>query len=318
MAKVQFLIILIKFKCQFCDPKKISNLSTLATAHRIFKLIELLSRPPYYTVQQLSHMLDVSKQAVYRYIGLLENLGFLIDANIQHRYFIALPLHKNEHDWTHEELEYIYQCLTPFKGINPVAEFITGKIKQKLKVLPSPSQFRQLQRGKIIQQIQSAIQKNNKIRLVDYFSLSRNQAITTILEPIQMSPDYKYLVAWDTQEEKEKQYKITRMETIEILPEEISVLRTGHSIDIFGMMGTSWIPVRLVLSYRAWKLLLEEHPRASEYIYKENGKIYFNGQVRDLPGIGRFIMGLPGEVEIIDPPELVRYLQKKVEEFTFR
>lgn len=293
-------------------------MSRLTTTYRIFKLIELLSLSPYNTVRQLLDVLDVGKQAVCRYMDLLKKLRYLVDANDQHRYFIALPLSRKENNWTHEELQYIYESVTPFKGVNPISGFVTGKIKQKFKILPSLEQFRQLLHGKIVQQRQSALRSSKKIRLIDYFSVSRNQAITTILEPIQISPDYKYLVAWDIHEEKEKQYKVTRMDKVEILPKEISAHRAGHSIDLFGMMRTSWVPVHLVLSYRAWNLLLEEHPRALEYIYEEKGEIHFKGQVRDLPGIGRFFMGLPGEVEVVAPPELVRYLQKKVEEFTFR
>ena len=40
-------------------------------------------------------------------------------------------------------------------------------------------------------------------------------------------------------------------------------------------------------------------------------------EVRSLIGIGRFILGLPGEIDVIAPQSLVTYLKNRVNQFSF-
>jgi predicted DNA-binding transcriptional regulator YafY len=39
--------------------------------------------------------------------------------------------------------------------------------------------------------------------------------------------------------------------------------------------------------------------------------------VQDWKGVGRFIMGLPGEVEVVEPEELREYLRERVKQMSF-
>ena len=80
--------------------------------------------------------------------------------------------------------------------------------------------------------------------------------------------------------------------------------------DMFGMSSDTLVPVRLRLTMRAANLLKEEFPE-SKRMLRPDGKDHFlfETEVRDVKGIGRFVLGLHNEVEIIEAPELESYLR---------
>ena len=79
---------------------------------------------------------------------------------------------------------------------------------------------------------------------------------------------------------------------------------------MFGMSSDTLVPVRLRLTMRAANLLKEEFPE-SKRMLRPDGKDHFlfETEVRDVKGIGRFVLGLHNEVEIIEAPELESYLR---------
>lgn len=72
--------------------------------------------------------------------------------------------------------------------------------------------------------------------------------------------------------------------------------------------------ITLHLSARAYLLLREEYPMALPYLSHKEGEHYiFSGPVAGFAGIGRFVMGLLDEIEIVAPEEFREYVKKKVE-----
>jgi hypothetical protein len=67
--------------------------------------------------------------------------------------------------------------------------------------------------------------------------------------------------------------------------------------------------VKLQLSLRAKNVLVEEYPEAEkDLIPTDNDDIWMlDTQVYRMEGVGRFYIGLAGEIEIIDAPQLKEY-----------
>lgn len=80
-------------------------------------------------------------------------------------------------------------------------------------------------------------------------------------------------------------------------------------LDVFRMSGEAPIHVRLALTLRARNLLLEEYPLAHAGIREEDGRWIYDGTVRRLEGVGRFVMGLLDQVEILEGTELWDYVR---------
>ena len=59
--------------------------------------------------------------------------------------------------------------------------------------------------------------------------------------------------------------------------------------------------------------MLEEHPNARPFMsIKNRNQYYFHGEIPQLPGLGRFILGLPGEVKVEEGEELKAYLSEQL------
>jgi hypothetical protein len=86
-------------------------------------------------------------------------------------------------------------------------------------------------------------------------------------------------------------------------------------MDIFGLTGDAWYDVKLRLSPTAHYLLIEEFPLAARYIHKRAEVIYFQGIVRHWKGVGRFVLGLLGEIEVLSPTAFQDYLREKIGRF---
>ena len=64
------------------------------------------------------------------------------------------------------------------------------------------------------------------------------------------------------------------------------------------------------MSLKAYLLLREEYPKSLPFLQKseEEDRYFFIGPVNGLKGIGRFVMGLLNEIDILSPNELKQYI----------
>ena len=123
--------------------------------------------------------------------------------------------------------------------------------------------------------------------------------------------NYAYLWAYDLDRQDYRRFKLDRIGRVEILETRILLVHESRTADLFGWTGPQWLPLTLRLSTRAYQLLVEEFPAAKPFIRSSRGQLLFDGMVRDWRGIGRFILGLPGEIEVLSPSELLDYLSQR-------
>src|SRR5690606_1071970 len=86
--------------------------------------------------------------------------------------------------------------------------------------------------------------------------------------------------------------------------------------DAFGMSAKEPIAtVELQLTLKAYNLLMEEHPQSKENITVKGKDYLLKIPIADFHGVGRFVLGLPGEVQVIGSEEFVKFLNKQIEKF---
>jgi hypothetical protein len=88
-------------------------------------------------------------------------------------------------------------------------------------------------------------------------------------------------------------------------------------MDIFRMTGETPISVKLQISLRAKNVLVEEYPEAEkDLIPTDNDDIWMlDTQVYRMEGIGRFYMGMAGEIQIIEAEGLKEYARKYCKDY---
>ncbi len=125
------------------------------------------------------------------------------------------------------------------------------------------------------------------------------------------------MLAYELASKQVKQFKTERIGGVIIsdTPIEHEGEYGLQRIDVFGLSGEQSIKVKLRLSRRAALLLGEEFPDASLYLIKRGRQTFFEGPVYQLEGVGRFVMGLLGEVDVVEPEELSEYIIKRLRHF---
>ncbi len=84
--------------------------------------------------------------------------------------------------------------------------------------------------------------------------------------------------------------------------------------DIFQFSSEEKMPVKLRLDRLSCNILKEEYPVSEKYITQEDDEHWiFETDVCSFKGIGRFVLGLYENIEVLESDEFVDFLKEKIE-----
>lgn len=267
---------------------------------RVFKLIELLSGPVRHTTLKLAQRLGVSRKTVERYYRLLEGLGYLIDKDpITHRYFIQVE-QGLEDTFDFEEAAYLNDTLRLLPDDNAIRNALLLKVNQQYRLLPVLQTLHRNAHYARLRDLQRAADEKRVVKLHNYLGgqgkvSTRRIAITGFTE------GNRGVYARDLDIDQDRQFMLDRMSLVEVTEVIIEQNYTFYPNDLFGWPGKDWLQIRLRLSNRARQLLLEELPAAAGFLsMNREGITVGDFRVRGFEGLGRWVLGLPREVEVLE------------------
>ena len=115
-----------------------------------------------------------------------------------------------------------------------------------------------------------------------------------------------------------KLFKVARIGSVEVLDAEWQHADRHEQgyIDIFRMTGFEQHSVRVRLGMLARNLLIEEYPLAERDITPIDATHWLlDTKVCNYRGVGRFVMGLLDDVEIVDSPEFEAYVNGLIDQY---
>ena len=270
----------------------------LTKLHRVFQLIELMSRPPRRTTKQYAAQLGVGRRSVERYYKLLEKVGYFVEVDERHRYFIQVQ-GGLEDQLDFEEAAYLNDHLQDLPDGNPLRTSLLLKVNKQFQLYPVVQTMHRNADFRKLQQLRQAVEENRVVKIHNYVGgdgkvSTRRVSITDFTE------QNDTILAHDLEIDQPRQFRIERMGSVEVTAEEATGRETFYPTDIFGWPGTEWFSLRLQLSPRAYQLLTEEYPRSRAMVHRrKDGVITADLQVRGLPAVARWVRGLPNEIEIL-------------------
>ena len=113
-----------------------------------------------------------------------------------------------------------------------------------------------------------------------------------------------------------KTFKISRMGGVKVLDLLWSNEKRHKRIytDIFQFSSEEKMPVKLRLDRLSCNILKEEYPVSEKYITQEDDEHWiFETDVCSFKGIGRFVLGLYENIEVLESDEFVDFLKEKIE-----
>ncbi len=273
-----------------------------------------------YSLDEISDRFEMSERTARRYIQTFRDAGFIIPKPENGKYHIDKdsPYFREISELLHfsKEEAFILQ-----KAIHSVSD--QNLLKQNLaKKLYALYDFNRVadtvvkeKHAANIHQLMQAIKFKNKVILRDYLSANSKQQKDRIVEPFDFTNNYIATWAYDIEAGCCKTFKNTRIASVQILPETWEHKANHHALpmDVFRISSEIKIDVKLLLSIRAAELLKEEYPLSEQYIRRINKEQFeFEAPISNFNGVGRFIMGLCDEIEVIYPQELKNYIRNKI------
>ena len=283
---------------------------------RVFTLIRRLKNRPGRTLPELAQHLDCSPRTIRRYLELLEEIGYLVDEGDQKRRFIFEPTPDQRPYFSPEEMALLHQSLAIVPDQNPLHQSLRRKLFLTSELVPLADELLEIHQARVVQELMEALRRGCRVRLLRYQSVHSNSIRDREVEPLSLTDNYAQLHAVDVASGQPRTYKVRRIESVELLATAVSNATVQEPLDVFGLAGPAWQLVELRLSARAYRLLLEEYPAARSFVLPgvapDELRYQFRGEVRSYLGIGRFVLGLPSEVEVVAPVAFRAFLQEKV------
>ena len=285
---------------------------------RVFKLINLLQSTIGKPVFRLAELLETDERTIYRYFKLLEALGFEVIKEFN-KYKIkdrpGNPPAMAYSTFSPEESQWLKNLIESQGKGNLLRDSLLQKLQLRSELKQGTEQLFKANLGRFVDQIGRGISSKKQIWLKDYYSLSSDTVSDRLVEPAGFSGDYESIHAFELESKSMKVFKIERIGDV-VIGSENWKFEAKHELPeqaLFGFSGKRKYPVKLKLSKKAYQLMLEEHPNALPFMsIKNRNQYYFQGEIPQLPGLARFILGLPGEIKVEEGEEMKAYLKEQV------
>ena len=282
---------------------------------RLLRLMKMLTANNSLNVDEIADKLGISSRSVYRYIDTFRDAGFVIKkTNNCPKLDKSSPYFKDISELIHFTEEEAYILKSAIENIDE-NNLLKQNLKKKLYTVYNYNILAETivsgKNGRNVGQLVQAIENKKRVVLKNYSSAHGNDIRDREVEAYAFTTNYVQVWCYCPEENKNKLFKISRIGSVEILPEAWQYEANHQSgyIDVFRMNSNETKLVKLKLGLRAANLLTEEFPLASKYLNKlSDNEWIFESDVCSYDGVGRFVMGLLDDIEIIETPELQKHI----------
>lgn len=288
-------------------------------------LMLLLTDGTDYRVEDLCKLMDCTRRNLYYYIKFLRDYGFNV---IKTKGFYRLdpnsPFFTKIFDsinFTTQEAQMLYNVAKRGAGKSPIYASIKRKIENSYDLrLHADIRYKKKQ-TKNLEKIIKAINNRKVVCLHNYSSPHSHTISDRIVEPFLLLNDNQDVRCFEISSQKCKTFKIARIEDLEVYNTQWLYTDQHKQLftDVFNFTGDEHHQVHLILGQLSANLLLEEFPQASIYLKQiADYQWEFKAEVASIIGVGRFILGLFDDIEIIESDELKSFIYTKINQMKER
>lgn len=287
---------------------------------RLLRLMQYLSGNSYYTIDELSVKLEITRRTIYRYLDTFKNVGFAVQ-RINDGVYRMANMRNSDADlskivyFSEEEAFVVNGLIDALDDTNAMK----NELKLKLSAVYEATNIKKytINKGvsKTISNLASAI-KNKKSVVLRHYSSSRSNTVKDYqVEPFVFTTNYLDVWAFDVNDKQNKTFKVARIGEVETLEKEWAN-ESAHQeepTDSFRSHSNQSFHVKLKLTQVAKNRMVEDFPLTAREIIQDNDAWYYEGDVRSMEGIGRFVLSLPEHITILEGEEVRQYIRDKAD-----
>ena len=287
---------------------------------RMLHFITLLADKKGYTIDEIAGRLGISRRSTFRYIDTFKDARFVID-NENGRYRLATNkgCMKELADtiwFTEEEAYLIKRLIDELDNSNGMK----AGLMKKLAAISNMTNLGNYTQNKAISDningLTSAIRGRKQVLLKNYSSAHSDTRNDYTVEPFEFTTNMIDVWAFDTKDRKNKRFKITRIENVQIKDSDwlYESQHKSESLDDFRTHGDECNQIKLKMDRMAKELLVEEYPLSEDHITTiDNNHWLYEADVHKIEGAGRFVIGLYPHITILEGKELNDYINHLAE-----
>lgn len=282
-------------------------------------LLLMLTENHNYTVADICNGLQLSRRTFYYYIDFFRQAGFKIEHSKPfYRIRKDSPFFRKLDEIVHftEDEAITMRRILDLTGDKSIqVERVRRKLDRlyDLNILDDVELKTQLAHN--VSTLYSAIKQHLTVRLVAYSSPHSNTQSDRVVEPFLLMNGNQEVRCYEIASGKNKTFKLSRMQDVELL-DLIWEHEDAHKqmlTDVFMFSGDEQQTVTLRLGRLSASILREEYPKSERYIEQQDDDHWIAKMpVCSFIGVGRFVLGLFEDIEILECEEFKTFIKDKI------
>ncbi len=288
---------------------------------QMLEVLIMLSQKYGRSKESLAEHFGTSIKTISRYMETFREVGFVLKRTSEGYW----QLDKDNSDYkdlsellhfSEDESAILSNAIDSIDTTTELKEQLKRKLYSLYNIDRIATPLAKKQKATHIAVLSKAISEKKQVILSHYSSANTMQVSDRLIEPFNFTHNFADIWAYEPQSGMNKMFKLERIGKVK--PTKADFMFEQHhqktETDVFRMSSTKTMDVKLKLSLKAKNLLIEEFPRAEKFIEKNTDNEYlFSAPVRDWKGVGRFILGLSFDIDIVYPDELKNYVVNEME-----
>jgi predicted DNA-binding transcriptional regulator YafY len=286
---------------------------------RQLRLMILLTQNREYTLDEICDRLEISRRNLYYYIEGFKENGFIVEKKGQvYRLDKSSPFFKEITElihFTEDEAVILRQVLSSASNTSVQIRNLKNKLDKLYDFDILSNVEINKQTAKNIGIIYEAIKEHRQVKICNYSSPHSDTTSDRIVEPFLFLNGNEDVRCFELKSGMNKSFKVSRMGNV--LP--LDLLWNNESkhkqvyTDLFQFSGEDRFPVKIRLGRLSYNILKEEYPKSEKYIMRESDECWiFSADVCSFKGVGRFVLGLFDDIQVLESVGFREYLKEKI------
>ena len=283
------------------------------------ELLILLSDGRNYTIEELCERMELSRRNFYYLLDFIKHAGFIVFKNqgcyhIDRRSPFFTQLLQTI-QFTDRDVKTIHSVLTMAGNDSEMVNQLRQKLENAYSLSVSADSPVRRQMDSNLKMLRKAMSEKKTVRLVGYSSPHSHTVKDRIVEPFLLLHDNQDVRCHELVSGANKTFKISRMTGVEMLDTPWLHEDSHRQVftDIFMFSSEERHRVRLRLGQLSHNLFMEEYPQGAHYVTpNEDGSWLLDIEVCDYRGLGRLVLGLFKDSEVVEGDGFKAYMKDEI------
>ena len=280
-------------------------------------LLAMLIDGDSHTADELCQVLGTTRRNLYYYFSFLRDYGFELVRTSGGKYYIGphSPFFRNiarSVDFTSQEVSYLFSLLAGTGDKSPLQHSVKRKLERFYGLsgfVDDATRRRVTSHAEILNK---AIAQRKIVLLKDYSSPHSKTVSTRVVEPFLFLTEQADIRCYELSSHTNKTFKLSRIGSVVITDADWAFADSHKQVytDIFLFSGDTRHHISLRMGQLSHNLMLEEYPQSERCFTQEDDSHWlFTTDVVSYLGIGRFVLGLFSDIQIIGDEGFKMYVR---------